>query len=163
MKETAKRLTWALAAVALVLADQAVKAYISVNRALFNEKVVIPDFFYLTYLENRGAAFSMLQNMRWVFVAITLVAVGVMIFFFLKHTGFLARCSLTLLISGAVGNLIDRIRQGFVVDFLHFYPFGYNFPVFNLADICVDAGAFLLAIWLLFLYREPGVTHGEKT
>jgi len=155
MKERTNRLVWGFVMIVLIAADQASKAYISVNRATFDELSVIPGFFYLTYLENRGAAFSILQNMRWVFVGVTVVAVAAMIYFFLKHHGFVVRSALSLLIAGAVGNLIDRIRQGFVVDFLHFYPFGYNFPVFNLADICVDVGAVLLAVWLLFLYRDP--------
>ena len=153
---------WVVAMVVLIALDQGTKAFFSVNRALFQEREILPDFFYLTYLENRGAAFSMLQNFRWGFVALTVVAVVVMFRFFFLHKDFWARLPLALLIAGAVGNLIDRAAQGFVVDFLHFYPFGYNFPVFNVADICVCVGAGLLAVWLLFLYREPGVKDAEK-
>ena len=153
---------WLFPIAGLIAFDQAVKTYVSVNRASFSELEVIPGFFYLTYLENRGAAFSILQDSRWVLVVVSLAAVAVMVRFFIKCKGFWARFPLTLLIAGAVGNLIDRVRQGFVVDFLHFYPFGYNFPVFNIADICVDVGAVFLAVWLLFLYREPGVAKYEK-
>lgn len=153
---------WVVAMVVLIALDQGTKAFFSANRALFQEREILPDFFYLTYLENRGAAFSMLQNFRWGFVALTVVAVVVMFRFFFLHKDFWARLPLALLIAGAVGNLIDRAAQGFVVDFLHFYPFGYNFPVFNVADICVCVGAGLLAVWLLFLYREPGVKDAEK-
>ena len=155
-------LAWALLIGLLLALDQITKVYFTANRADFQEKEIIPDFFYLTYLENRGAAFSMLQNFRWGFVVITTLAIGIMIRFFLIHQGRVARLSLSFLIAGAAGNLVDRIRQGFVVDFLHFYPFGYNFPVFNVADICVNVGAALLAIWLLFLYQEPGVPDEKK-
>lgn len=143
---------WLLPIAGLITLDQAAKAYISANRAVYSNLEIIPGFFYLTYLENRGAAFSIMQDMRWVLVAITLVAVLVMARFFMKFSSFRARLPLSLLMAGATGNLIDRVRQGFVVDFLHFYPFGYDFPVFNFADICVDVGAVFLAIWLLFLY-----------
>lgn len=153
---------WLFPITGLIAFDQAVKTYISVNRASFSEMEVIPGFFYLTYLENRGAAFSILQDSRWVLVAVSLAAIAVMGRFFMKFKEFWARLPLTLLMAGAIGNLIDRIRQGFVVDFLHFYPFGYNFPVFNIADICVDAGAVFLAVWLLILYREPGVVKHDK-
>ncbi len=153
---------WGIVMIVLLALDQAAKAYFSANRAQFQEREILPGFFYLTYLENRGAAFSMLQNFRWGFVALTVVAVIVMFRFFIVQQEFWARLPLTLLIAGAVGNLVDRAAQGYVVDFLHFYPFGYNFPVFNVADICVTVGAVLLAVWLLFLYREPGVKDADK-
>lgn len=155
-------LPWTLLIALLLALDQGTKVFFSVNRADFQEREIIPDFFYLTYLENRGAAFSMLQNFRWGFVVITTIALVIMIRFFLIHQGRIARLSLTFLIAGAAGNLVDRAWQGFVVDFLHFYPFGYNFPVFNVADICVNVGAALLAIWLLFLYQEPGVPDEKQ-
>ena len=154
---------WAAAIVALIALDQGTKAFFSTNRAQFNEREILPGFFYLTYLENRGAAFSMLQNFRWGFVALTIVAIVVMCRFFFLQKSFWARLPLALLIAGAAGNLVDRALQGFVVDFLHFYPFGYNFPVFNVADICVCVGAGLLAVWLLFLYREPEVKDAGKS
>ncbi len=154
---------WMIPVTFLVGLDQATKQFFSVNRGDFQEKVVIPDFFYLTYLENRGASFSMFQNFRWGLVALTVIALVVMVVFFQKNKGFLVRLSLMLVIAGAVGNLIDRVRQGFVVDFLHFYPFGYDFPVFNVADICVDVGAALLIIWLLFFYHASEENHEKKS
>ena len=155
-------LPWTLLIALLLALDQGTKFFFTANRADFQEREIIPDFFYLTYLENRGAAFSMLQNFRWGFVVITSIALVIMIRFFLVHQERIARLSLSFLIAGAAGNLVDRIWQGFVVDFLHFYPFGYNFPVFNIADICVNVGAVLLAIWLLFLYQEPGVPDEKQ-
>ena len=70
-----------------------------------------------------------------------------------KHP--LARLSLSLLMGGAVGNMIDRLFQGYVVDFLNFYPFGYDFPIFNTADICITVGVALLLVYIIFVYKEP--------
>ncbi len=106
--------------------------------------------FHLTYVENRGAAFGMLQGARVFFIAITLIII-VAIFFFAKKYRNYSRCldwSLTLVSAGAVGNLIDRIFRGFVVDFFDFCIIDY--PVFNMADVFVCAGAGLLAIFIIF-------------
>ena len=81
----------------------------------------------------------------------TIVAVSIMIWYFIKNKNVILRISLTLLISGAVGNFVDRLFRGFVVDFLDFYPFGYDFPIFNFADICINVGVFFL-IFMLFLF-----------
>lgn len=156
-------LPWSLLIVLLLALDQATKLFFSNNRADFQEREIIPDFFYLTYLENRGAAFSLMQNFRWGFVAITLVALAVMIRFFLMYKTPVAKLSLSFLIAGAAGNLVDRAWQGYVVDFLHFFPFGYDFPVFNVADICINVGAALMVIWLLFMYKEPEHANTKKT
>lgn len=156
-------LPWLSLMALLVAFDQATKAYISVNRELFDSREVIPGFFYLTYLENRGAAFSMLQGFRWGLVIITIIALAVLIKYFIQFKDALARLSLSFLIAGAIGNFIDRVHQGFVVDFFHFLPFGFNFPVFNIADICVTVGTALLAVWLLFIYKEPKVPEGDNT
>jgi signal peptidase II len=146
---------WVLSILALIGLDQGSKFYIFSNRDYFNEIPVIRDFFYLTYLENRGASFSLLQGFRWGFVAMTVVAVAVMIYYFRKNHSTWVRIALTLIISGAIGNFIDRLLRGFVVDFLHFYPFGYNFPVFNIADVCIDVGMAVAVIFLVFFYKEP--------
>lgn len=146
---------WIILIVALIGLDQLTKWYFYTNKLLYDGYEVIKDFFYLTYLENRGAAFGMLQNFRWVFIGLTIIAVGVMIWYFVKNNNFVIRISLMFLISGAVGNFIDRLFRGFVVDFLDFFPFGYDFPVFNLADICVNVGVFFLIIYIIFIYKEP--------
>lgn len=156
-------LGWGALLALLLGLDQWTKLFFSTNRADFQEREIIPDFFYLTYLENRGAAFSLLQNFRWGFVVITVIALVVMARFFLMYKTPIARLSLVFLMAGAAGNLIDRAWQGFVVDFLHFYPFGYDFPVFNVADVCINVGAALMVIWLLFMYREPEAADAKKT
>ncbi len=146
---------WVIAIVALVGLDQWSKWFFFTNRVQFENFEIIKDFFYLTYLENRGAAFGILQNFRWGFIILTVIALAGMIWYFIKNQHVLLRIALTLLVSGAVGNFIDRFSRGFVVDFLHFYPFGYDFPIFNVADIFVCIGVFLLSIYLLFIYKEP--------
>jgi signal peptidase II len=146
---------WALLVAILIGVDQWTKWFFLTNQAQFHKVEVIKDFFYLTYLENRGAAFGILQNFRWGFIIMTLIAVGAMIWYFVKNRHWVLRTSLALLIAGAIGNLIDRVLRGFVVDFLDFYPLGYDFPIFNVADICVTCGVIVLIIYLLFIYKEP--------
>lgn len=117
---------------------------------------LIPGVFELQYLENRGAAFGMMQNQQWFFILLTsayLLAVVVIYFkiprtkrFFLLH--FLA----VLLTSGALGNFIDRVRLQYVVDFFYFSLI--DFPIFNVADIFVVVSFFLLMFCVLFVYKD---------
>ncbi|MGI6084025.1 MAG: signal peptidase II [Acetivibrionales bacterium] len=146
---------WIALIIALTGFDQLTKWYFYTNKLQYDGFVVIKDFFYLTYLENRGAAFGILQNFRWGFVLLTIAAVGIMIWYFVNNNNIVLRFALAFLISGAVGNFIDRLFRGFVIDFLDFYPFGYDFPIFNLADIWVNIGVFLLFVYVLFIYKEP--------
>ena len=104
---------------------------------------------HLTYVENRGAAFGMLANSRWVFMVIStlaLVALTVYFFFFAKRRTYLSTVALGMIVSGGIGNMIDRIALGYVVDFIDFTLI--NFAVFNFADsiVCVGAGMLVLAV-----------------
>jgi len=113
---------------------------------------VIKDFFTLDYLENRGAAFGMLQNKQWLFIVITIVVVIGMIFYLLKYKPKfkLVYVSIAMIIAGAVGNLIDRISYKYVVDFIMVhYRDVYYFPTFNVADMLVCIGTFFLLICIL--------------
>lgn len=113
---------------------------------------IIKGFFSFTYVENRGAAFGFLQGAGWLFVVIALVLVVAGFIYYKKHlndSDKLVKISLVLIGSGAIGNVIDRVTRGYVVDMLDFNIFGYNFPVFNFADICVCVGAGLLILSLL--------------
>lgn len=152
---------WIVLIIILTGADQLSKWYFYANRFKYDGFVVIKDFFYLTYLENRGAAFGMLQNYRWLFIVLTVAALGFMIWYLIKNENIIFRISMSLLISGATGNFIDRLFRGFVVDFLDFYPFGYDFPIFNFADICINVGAFFLIYYVIFIYKEPASKKGE--
>jgi signal peptidase II len=146
---------WTLLIIALVGLDQWTKWFFCSNQAKFENFEVIKDFFYLTYLENRGAAFGILQNFRWVFIVLTIAALAALIWYFVRNRHPLIRTSLALIIAGAAGNFIDRLLNGYVVDFLHFYPFGYDFAIFNVADMCITVGVILLVIFILFFYKEP--------
>lgn len=145
---------WILLIAGLIGLDQWTKWFFLVNKDNFKDFEIIKGFFYLTYVENRGAAFGILQNFRWFFIILTVIALAVMVWYFIKNQNNMLRLSLSFIMAGAVGNFIDRLFRGFVVDFFDFYPFGYNFPVFNVADICVNIGVFFLLIYVLFIYKE---------
>ncbi|MBU3180128.1 signal peptidase II [Clostridium psychrophilum] len=114
-----------------------------------NGTIIIKDFFKLEYLENRGAAFGILQNKLILLALVTLIVIGVMIYYIIKYkpkSKFL-RISFALIISGALGNLYDRLFYKYVVDFILFhYKDIYNFPTFNIADSLVVVGTLILAI-----------------
>ncbi|HZJ56889.1 MAG TPA: signal peptidase II [Clostridia bacterium] len=116
---------------------------------------IIKGVFSLTYVENRGAAFGILQNQRWFFIILTVVVgIGIIYFMFTQsNIESLLRISLSMILAGAIGNLIDRIRFGYVVDMLHFTLI--DFPVFNVADCFVVAGTILLAFYTLFIADKP--------
>lgn len=108
---------------------------------------LIPDFFYLTLAKNTGAAFSILSNSTWIFIFVAVVVVY-FISKYLKSSDIngLQSISYALLLGGIIGNLIDRIIYGYVIDYLSFVFFGYYFPIFNIADICITIGVCLLII-----------------
>ena len=117
---------------------------------------IIPDVFELQYLENRGAAFGMLQNQRgfFIFIAgIVLIAICYILFKIPEDKKYnLLHILLVLIASGAIGNMIDRIRLNYVVDFFYFVLI--NFPIFNIADIYVSVACVLLAVVMLFYYTD---------
>jgi signal peptidase II len=134
---------------------------LSVVRAfgLFEGKALIPDCFNLVHVRNTGVAFSMFSGMdpRWsvpLLALATLLAVaGVVVYLGYLPARGMTQASLGLILGGAVGNLVDRVRLGYVVDFLDVYWRRFHWPAFNVADIAITAGVVLLAIELL---REPG-------
>lgn len=117
---------------------------------------LIPGVFRLTYLENRGAAFGVLQGQQWFFYIITAVILVVVVLAYVRIPAgrkFLPlQICAVFIVSGALGNLIDRVRLGYVVDFFYFELI--DFPVFNVADIFVTVSAVLLAVLLLLYYKE---------
>lgn len=134
-----------------LIADRVTKIW-AIN-ALSNEKVIIKDFFSFSYLENRGAAFGIFQNKLIFLTIITiLVLCGILYYMLIKKpTSLLVRMSLSLIVSGALGNMIDRVYYKYVVDFilLH-YKDKYYFPTFNVADMMVVVGTILLAAFMIF-------------
>jgi signal peptidase II len=141
----------------VVIVDQVTKMLIMKNFALYEQQNIIPGFFNLVYVTNTGAAFGFLAGGKsWLrqvfFVGVTLVALGVIVFAYghLKRQGRLFVYALGLIAGGAIGNLIDRLRFGSVVDFLDFYLGSYHWPAFNAADsaITIGVGLFLLGTLL---------------
>ena len=141
---------------ALFLFLDQVSKYIVVSEMAYRESISVLPFFNLTYVRNTGAAFSFLADaggwQRWFFTIIAIV-ISIVILIWLKKTpkAQVRLCvAFTLILSGAIGNVIDRIRFGYVVDFLDFHWAGYNWPAFNVADSAIFVGALLLAIDAFF-------------
>ena len=141
--------TVGIIAVLCVVADRLTKNFALILKD-GSSRTFIKNVIDFVYLENRGAAFGIMQNARAVFIVITVaVLVGVASYIFVKKPkNKLLLSSLGLIAGGAVGNLIDRIMQGYVVDFIE--TTFMDFPVFNVADICVCIGVALLILYMLF-------------
>ena len=109
---------------------------------------IIKNFFYLTYINNDGAAFSILVGKRIFLILIAVLAIVMLIRYIKKNNiqNKLELVSISLIIGGSLGNLMDRVVRGYVIDFLDFKIFNYNFPIFNLADVCITLGVILLSI-----------------
>jgi signal peptidase II len=140
----------------LVLLDQLTKWLIQQNIPYGNEVAIIPGFFSLVHVSNTGAAFSLLQGNNLFFIALATVALLVVLFLLIRdrwqtnpsnRLHWPTKVSFALLTAGILGNLIDRLVKGSVVDFLHFYIRQYAWPSFNLADscICIAAGLLILS------------------
>lgn len=135
-----------------LLIDRLTKIY-AVNNLM--AKNIDGKLFNLTYLENRGAAFGILQDKRMIFIILTSAIVIYLLYYFVKNIKTSPRIlniSLAMIISGAIGNFYDRLIQGYVVDFIEFSF--VKFPVFNVADILVTLGCALMIIYIIF--------HGDK-
>ena len=153
---------YALLALALVAVDQMVKYLVLTYIPLGGHVPLIPYVVELTYVKNTGAAFSLFAQHTWILTLVSLVLSLVLAAAlwkgFFRHP--LGKVTLTLLLAGAVGNLIDRAFRGFVVDM--FNLLFMNFAVFNVADICVVVGGIAAALYYLFLAGklEPGWRDG---
>ena len=144
----------ALAAAVILALDQWVKYWITVNLPLGETMPLLPGFMQLRTVHNYGAAWSSFSGMRWLLVAVTSVIVlavtYVLIRRIVRHPLGVAACFLIL--SGGLGNIIDRVRLGYVVDMFDFQFM--NYPVFNVADIAVVCGAVLAAVYYLWFYEK---------
>lgn len=144
-----------LVAAAAVAADQLSKLWVLSNIPLYSQTEALPGVFHLTYVQNTGAAFSSFQGMLWLFVLIFLVfTVAVIWEFSRKRLPFTAfdRWCIALVYAGGVGNMIDRIRLGYVVDMIA-VDF-INFPVFNVADCFITCGCIALLVHLVFFNKD---------
>lgn len=145
----------------LVIIDQVTKYMAVLNlKPLYPKSIpIIKDVFELLYVENKGIGFSLLQGMPWIFIPVSAVITVLVVLMMVrspmrKNPLFSGACS--MIVAGAIGNMIDRVFSGYVVDFLYFKLI--NFPIFNFADCCVVVGAALLFIFILFCMKEDEET-----
>lgn len=134
-----------------IVIDQVTKLFVVANLKLHDSVGVITDFFNFTYIRNTGGAFGMFSNSTIILALISLVFLGYLIYYFYKNklNGTVYQIILGLVLSGVTGNLIDRLVKGYVIDFFDFKIFGYNFPIFNVADIFVVCGMFLFILIIM--------------
>ena len=161
-----KRKYWVLLIVCfwILFVDQWTKHIIQQRLVLFQKVEVIHGFFNLVLVRNTGGAFGIFGGEKgglnsWLFVAVTLIAIGSILFLFIRlreHETTLS-LSLSLVLSGAIGNLIDRLRCGEVVDFLDFYLVSYHWPAFNIADSAICLGIGLMALEILIRDRKKKI------
>lgn len=149
---------WILGALVIIALDQLSKVYFD-GHLQYGERWHLLPFFDFTLLYNTGAAFSFLADghgwQRWLFTAIALGATGLIIHLLRRHPGQTLFCvSLTCILGGAIGNVVDRIQHGHVIDFLLFYWNSWFFPAFNIADIAITCGAILLVLDELLRVRR---------
>ena len=145
----------------LIVLDQVTKWIVVQTMTIGQSIELIPGWLYLTSYRNKGAAWGMLEGqMTFFFIVTAIVVVGLIYFLHKEVNGFnLLGYSVGLLLGGAIGNFIDRLFRGEVVDFVDTYPFGYNFPIFNVADMALTFGVIFMVIGVLFeekLNKERG-------
>jgi signal peptidase II len=146
----------------VLLLDQVTKFLVIRRIGMFEVITVIPGFFNFTYVRNRGAAFGMLAGVpgAWrsaFFIIVTVIAVAAIVLLIRKTSERLLVAAFSLIAGGALGNLIDRVRWGEVVDFIDWYVRSYHWPTFNIADSAISVGVGLLVIDMLF--RKPEKTE----
>ena len=147
----------------VILVDQITKnAVLSAIGVGGQPIVVIERFFYIVCHRNSGAAWGILKNGRLFFLIVTPLLLIAMLVFILRNKDTLLRVALAFVVGGAVGNYIDRLFVGSVVDFLDFYIFGYNFPTFNAADSAIVFGSALMVIYTFRYKKQPEPGDGAN-
>lgn len=153
-----------IAVVVLILIDQGTKLWALESLKPIHSMTVAEGFLDLTFVENRGVAFGMFSGQRWFILLLTVIIAAGLICFYKtlprKKEYRPVRLSLILVLAGAVGNIIDRMFRGYVVDFFEFTFF--KWPVFNVADIYVVVGVILLALMILFVIKEEDLDLKKK-
>jgi len=147
-----------------IVLDQATKAAVARSVDLYRSIPVIPGFFNISRIHNKGAIFGMFSQtggrlVTSLLTGASFLALGFVVYYFLKTpvSERLMKFSLSLILAGALGNLVDRILHGYVIDYLDFYISSHHWPFFNVADSCISIGACLLIILILFP-RRPRCT-----
>lgn len=155
------RLAYALLTLSVVAFDQATKEAVAARLALYSSTPVVPGLFHITLVTNRGALFGLFHDMAdpWrsaLFTVVPAVAIVLVLLFQYRTSPLEARTQggLALILGGAIGNLIDRVRHGYVVDFLDVFIGEHHWPAFNVADAAICSGVGLLILDLLARGRE---------
>jgi signal peptidase II len=155
------RIVYSLGTLAVLVGDQATKDVVTSRMALYSSIPVIPGFLHLTYVTNRGALFGLFHDLAEpyrsvLFTSIPIVAIGLILFFQFRTTlaDRAAQAGLALILGGALGNLVDRLRLGYVVDFIDVFLAKHHWPAFNLADSSICIGVTLLVVDLVLQGRR---------
>ena len=139
----------------VIIIDQATKYWIQSRMAYGESAPVIREVFHITYILNPGAAFGILENKTWFFIAVALILLVGVAYLYprLPANQPIVKLGAGLLVGGAIGNLIDRVRIGYVVDFFDFRIW----PIFNIADMGIVCGVGCIIFTIIFIYKEDGI------
>lgn len=147
-------MVWSIIVIVLLAsADQLLKLLVKTNLSTADSVTVIDNFFYIVNRKNPGAAWSFLAGKDWgiyVLAGVSAIVTAVMLVIIWRSRNIRLRACLTIICAGSLGNLIDRVRDRAVTDYLDFHFGSYIFPTFNLADMCIVCGTILLALLILF-------------
>jgi len=154
----------AIVSIVVLVLDQATKLYVDRNFRLHESVTVVPDFFHFTYVRNKGAAFGIFADSAVripFFITISILAAVGILWYLRRLQGgqTLQVFSLSLIFAGAVGNLIDRVRLGEVIDFIDVHWYQYHWPAFNIADSAITVGVILL---LFDMWREEQARKARR-
>ncbi len=150
--------------IVLILLDQGTKLWALASLKPIGNLTLVEGFMDLTFVENRGVAFGMFAGQRWLILLLTGVIAAVLLYFYCtmpktkEYAG--VRIALLFVLAGAIGNIIDRVFRGYVVDFFEFTFF--DWPVFNVADIYVVGGVILLVFLILFVIKDEDFSIKKK-
>ena len=138
-------------AIIFLIIDQAIKFYLGSKMVVNQTNILINNVLNITYVHNTGAAFSIFSGYSWVLIVIGILAVVGLIFYLAKtpHISDFDVFTYSLLLGGILGNLIDRIIHGYVIDYISLNIFGYHFPIFNFADICIVISVLIILIKMI--------------
>lgn len=134
--------------VVFLIIDIVSKLVVSNLMNVYDSVIVIKNFFNITYVKNTGAAWSLFADRTWLLIIVSLIIISFIIYYIYKNKpkNKLENIGYSLVLGGAIGNFIDRIVYGYVIDFLDFNIFGYDYPIFNIADSFIVIGVIILCI-----------------
>ena len=149
-KGEVRLIIYAIIAIAMIAVDQLVKAWVVAHVAIGGYAALIPGVISITHIKNTGAAWSMFEGQQWFFYIVTVIALAVVVWLWRDSSHKpLYRTGLTLITAGALGNFIDRVHQHFVTDM--FQLDFVNFPIFNVADMCLTVGVILVVVYVVLI------------